>query len=250
MTASSSLQCPETPPHAASFWARVAEVLPGYLDIGKANPTFQQPDFLLTTDRTTIIVEVKAPRAGTAWRAQNVLETLSSELNGLHDHASDLAKELTLLLLRTAEESLGFPSITSGLIQGLEPTSPPVQLWHGYENRIEVLSGLVYSALGGGKTVAALTTLLQRAGRMNRAERGQTASLLPRLINNTETLRKFLQALTQGFLSGGVQHIACLIAAPPHESSPCGVLRLAAPIVPGAPGVRSWRHQSTMTLAA
>jgi hypothetical protein len=36
---------------------------------------------------------------------------------------------------------------------------------------------------------------------------------------------------------------------PPHESSPCGVLRLAAPIVPGAPGIRTWPHQSTMTLA-
>lgn len=39
-------------------------------------------------------------------------------------------------------------------------------------------------------------------------------------------------------------------SVPPHESSPCGVLRLAAPIVPGAPALRSWTHQTTMALAA
>ncbi|MDQ0772894.1 hypothetical protein QF026_001360 [Streptomyces aurantiacus] len=221
-----------------------------YHDIGKANPGFQQPDFLMTTNTTTIVVEAKASRAGATWRAQNVLETLSSELKGLRDHASGLAKELTLLLLRSAEEASSAPSITSGLIQGLEPTPPPVQLWHRYENRIEVVNGLVYSAMGGGKTFAALTVLLQRAGRVSRAEQGQTGSFLARLVNNTEVLREFLQALTQGLLCGGAQHIECLIAVPPHESSPCGVLRLAAPIVPGAPGVRSWPHQSTMTLAA
>ncbi|MCD9879701.1 hypothetical protein [Streptomyces guryensis] len=37
---------------------------------------------------------------------------------------------------------------------------------------------------------------------------------------------------------------------PPNETSPCGVLRLAAPIVPGAPSLRSWPHEMTMTLAA
>jgi hypothetical protein len=36
----------------------------------------------------------------------------------------------------------------------------------------------------------------------------------------------------------------------PHEASPCGILRLAAPIVPGAPGGRSWPPQTTMTFAA
>ena len=37
---------------------------------------------------------------------------------------------------------------------------------------------------------------------------------------------------------------------PTLETSPCGVLRLATPIVPGAPGARSWFSHMPMTLAA
>ncbi|MFF7166921.1 hypothetical protein ACFZBP_37005 [Streptomyces sp. NPDC008086] len=250
MTASHSPQLPETPHHTASFWELAAEALPDYLYLGKANPGFQRPDFLWTTDTMTVVVEAKGSRAGAAWRAQNVLETWSSKLKGLRDHASDFAKELTLLLLRTVEEASGVPSITSGLIQGLEPTPPPVQLWHNHEHHIGAVNEIVYAAMGSGKTFTALTTLLQRAGRVNRAERIQTASFLTRLVNDAEVLGEFLRALTQGFLCGGVQHLQYLVAVPPHESSPCGVLRLAAPIIPGAPGVRSWPQQITMTLAA
>ncbi|MFJ8748697.1 hypothetical protein ACIREO_05065 [Streptomyces sp. NPDC102441] len=39
-------------------------------------------------------------------------------------------------------------------------------------------------------------------------------------------------------------------SVPPHAASPCGVLRLATPIVPGAPSLRPWPHKTTMTLAA
>lgn len=39
-------------------------------------------------------------------------------------------------------------------------------------------------------------------------------------------------------------------SVPPNEASPCGVLRLAAPIVPGAPGVWSWPHSTTLTPTA
>ncbi|MEU1795634.1 hypothetical protein [Streptomyces californicus] len=39
-------------------------------------------------------------------------------------------------------------------------------------------------------------------------------------------------------------------SVPPHAASPCGVLRLATPIVPGAPSLRPWPHETTMALAA
>lgn len=39
-------------------------------------------------------------------------------------------------------------------------------------------------------------------------------------------------------------------SVPPNEASPCGVLRLATPIVPGAPSLWSWAYKTTMTLAA
>ncbi|MFE2423474.1 hypothetical protein [Streptomyces hokutonensis] len=250
MIGSSFLQFSETPNDTASFWAELVKATVANHDIGKASPGFQGPDLALVDFGTArFLVEAKAPRAGATWRAQIALGTLSSQLQGLHDHASDPDTELTRRFLRTAEEALGIPSIASGIIQGLEPTPPPVQLWHDYEDRIEVVNGIVYSALGSGKTFAALTTLLHRSGWMNRAERVQTTSLLPHLVNNTEVLREFLQALTQGLLCGGAKLVGCLIAVPPHESSPCGVLRLATPIVPGAPGIRTWPHQSTMTLA-
>ncbi|MET8980972.1 hypothetical protein ABZX85_35755 [Streptomyces sp. NPDC004539] len=248
MTASSFPELPETPDYMASLWAHLAEGKLDYFDMGVASPEFQD-DLVWATDTMPILVQVKHSRIRDAWRARNVLESWSSKLKGLNDRASDLPEELTLLLLRTVEEASGFPSITSGLIHGIELTTPPVQLWRSYEEHVEAVYGLVNAAMGGSKTLGRLITQFQLAGQAIWAERIKATSFLGRLVNDVETARKFLQDLAQG-LCDGVQHIEYLVAVPPHESSPCGVLRLASPIVPGAPGTQSWPHQTSMTLAA
>ncbi|MFG3295924.1 hypothetical protein ACGF3G_44990 [Streptomyces sp. NPDC048179] len=264
MTAMRLIQSSESPRPAAHLEEVLARAVANW-DLGKANPAFRQPDFVVMKDGSPLcVVEAKSSPAGAAWRAQNSLDAWYSQLTDLRDHALDPTDELTLLLLRTAEEHSGVPRITSGLIVGLERErgTDALQLWNLHERRIEAAREILYSASGSGKTMAMLIQL------MGRAKRGRiqpvpspgvsgrcsvptvTVSLLTGLVDDVEVLREFLRVLTRGLMGCGIQPVRPLVALPPRESSPCGVLRLAAPIVPGAPGTQSWPHQRIMTLAA
>lgn len=245
---------------AREAWTRSAAIaLP---DLGMRCPPFQGSDVVIIGDAKHYEFQMKNYRAGAAWRARNIVQGWTLGLRGLHGQASDPAKALTRQLLRTVEEICGVPCITSGLLHGLNAGEPsvPLRVVDEAHRLSQVLE--VTAATGGGKTEAALTVaegLLQRMGRLNRAKTpsgsgpervGNDAAQLMQVANDAEALAEFLREITQDCLSDTVPYVRHLVAVPPHQSSPCGVLRLAASIVPNAPGQGPTAVPANLALAA
>lgn len=188
------------------------------IDLGKANPGFQLPAIVFSGTK------VSGSQAGGVWRARSLVQGWADDLKRLR---------VTRQLLRTAEKVTGLPCATSGVLHGIEAAAPSTQGWVlDGQHRLAAATQLIRAQSGSGKTEAALA-LMHRLGRMQRMGKLSASS---HVANDADVLVEFLRGLTQSLLSGSVPHIRHLVAVLPHESSPCGVLRLAVPIIPGAPG--------------
>ncbi|MFE3473867.1 hypothetical protein ACFXOI_19850 [Streptomyces bacillaris] len=159
------------------------------------------------------------------------------------------SSDLAHALLRTAEEASGFPCGVSGLMHGQGPLRrafgapvvvnfSPVTLPVAYQERISDLTSEVRLAAGSGKTAATtfmlIDELVLRVGRAHR--RRPTVAELGNIVDAAQALSAQLELLTQRLLTGWVWVAGEVFAVPPTASSPCGLLRLAAPRVPRAPG--------------
>lgn len=256
-------QLPQAPDPAASAWRRIITAI-GPTDLGKVPPRFQGFDVAITADSQFFAVEAKAYRVGVAWRAQNLVASWGSNLRDLHGQRFGDAEALTHLLLRTTEKDSGLPSATSGLMHGLRTASDCAPAWViDGQHRLASTLQTVYAATGSGKS-AALAWLVAELGLTLGEARhtGSTASTREislaadyapepaHAASQAEKLVEFLRELTQEFLSSIVQHSRYHVAVPAHQSSPCGVLRLAAPIIPGAPNQGPATVPTDLALAA
>ncbi|MFJ6635778.1 hypothetical protein ACIQMR_30925 [Streptomyces sp. NPDC091376] len=171
--------------------------------------------------------------------------------------SSDLGGEdLTRLLLRTAEETAGLPCVSSGLLHRLEPTPPPVgpmSVIDG-QHRLSALRTIVHHTMGSGKSATivfeAMGQLSRRLDEIGRDGRAPTAADFAHLADAADALSALLLSIVQRRHDGYVRRFAYLVAVPLTESSPCGVLRLAAPRVPRAPGAGLVPGLSNFALAA
>lgn len=181
---------------------------------------------------------------------------------------------LTRNLLHSAETDSGLPSITSPLAHGPVPAGychrSYIGTWlpwvggghHGPVNGGGARLFPVAAPTGGGKSLTtafviyeALAQRTRRLGLMNLDPTAPeitepTASELAHVVRDAERLAAFLLTLLQRLLTGVVQRFEYLVAVPPTASSPCGVLRLAVPIVPGAPGLGLFIGLTKFVLAA
>ncbi|WP_346136413.1 hypothetical protein [Streptomyces carpaticus] len=195
--------------------------------------TVPRPDFSLNPD---------VPPLG-------VLRSADLVLNGMVIEAKTFARRLgpqspeavARLVLRSAEEHSVIPCSVSGPLHGLDPAPPSTELLIDGQHRLSAVETGVRLAAGTGKTAVVLAHLLkslaQRIGRLNRDGQVPTESDFARVADDALTLSKLLLGLVQNLLTGCVKVFKHLIAVPPNESSPCGVLRLAVRRVPRAPGV-------------
>lgn len=149
---------------------------------------------------------------------------------------------LTRRLLRTAEEAAGFPCATSWALHALEPATlavDPLLLLDG-QQRLAALKHITWHTAGSGKsaTIAfeAMEQLSRRLDEISGAGRTPTSTEFARLADAAGALSTLLLDVVQHRLDGSAKHIAHLLTVPLTESSPCGLLRLAAPRVPRAPG--------------
>lgn len=160
-------------------------------------------------------------------------------------------EELTRSLLRTAEEIVGFPCVSAGLLHGLATSHDVINGQH----RIAVLRDLVvHLSPGLGKSASLACALMERLRQgfddANRDGRATTRTEIARLTDAAIRLSGLLRSIVQRRLDSHAEHFAEPIAAPLTESSPCGVLRLAARRVPRAPGGGLIPGPSKFALAA
>jgi hypothetical protein len=164
-------------------------------------------------------------------------------------------EDVVRILLHTAEEVSGIPCSASGLLLGLDPTPAPVPLvmTDGIHRLVE-LKSVLHTTAGSGKTASVVIdlvdTLTQRMGRLNRAGHDVTTAELGHIADTAYALSALLLDLVQRLLTGYVRFFGRLVAVPPNGSSPCGVLRLAAPLVPRAPGAGQVPGPTEIALAA
>ncbi|MDQ0745802.1 hypothetical protein QF034_000033 [Streptomyces africanus] len=154
------------------------------------------------------------------------------------------SRELTHKLLASVEEHTGLPSIASGLAYGLHaPLVPSVERARHWADLLIITN----SYEGASKTLQHLSAIIEVKGPRSTAELAQVREALA----EAEQAIRDITATDRQVLNLHVdRHYEFLGVVPQHDTSPCGVLRLAVPIVPGAPGIRSWTDQTTMTLAA
>ncbi|MGW0857073.1 hypothetical protein [Streptomyces sp. NPDC002690] len=168
---------------------------------------------------------------------------------------SPKSEDVARLLLRTAEETLGLPSSTSGLLHGLADAPPPAQQYVADgQHRLAGLESIVWHSAGAGKTATFIIDLIdQFSHRLDDLSRGGHVpnwAELRHLADAASALSGLLLVLAQRLLMGGGKFFDHLAAVPPNESSPCGVLRLAVPRVPRAPGAGPVPGPTEFTLAA
>jgi hypothetical protein len=221
--------------------------------------TDRRPDVVLTTNMLSVGVDVP--------KIDGLLLTAGARLHDLQKvwlfqakscaPSSDLgSEELTRLLLRTAEETAGLPCVSSGLLHSLEPTPPPVGPMYVIDgqHRLSALRTTVHHTMGSGKSATivfeAMGQLSRRLGEIGRDGRAPTAADFAHLADAAEALSALLLSILQRRHDGYVKRFAYLVAVALTESSPCGVLRLAAPRVPRAPGAGQVPGPSNFALAA
>ncbi|MFE2718951.1 hypothetical protein ACFXKI_45375 [Streptomyces mirabilis] len=176
--------------------------------------------------------------------AANLLaaDRVLNELRALSEEITDEAiqsRRLRDRLLATAEQDTGLPGMVSA------PQRPRSSARPGWDlHRTDVLEYVTR----GGTTDYELSYSHPRTW----SEYSADAALFVRAALKAAAVQVWvfkLANLAVLALPSG-EGYSCEGSGPPHEASPCGILRLAAPIVPGAPGVGSRTHQATMTLAA
>ncbi|MGA4842113.1 hypothetical protein [Streptomyces sp. G45] len=150
-------------------------------------------------------------------------------------------RPLSEILLAQAERDTGLPSITSGIAYGLgqHTCSELACLLREAQRRF---GDLPYTS----KTLASLAFLEVEAPR-TATERAQ---IMEALAEAKASVRR-AWAASHSFLNPDVdRQYKFLGHVPPHDTSPCGVLRLAASIVPGAPGAHRSPNQESVAIAA
>ncbi|QKW51488.1 hypothetical protein [Streptomyces buecherae] len=181
-----------------------------------------------------------------------------SQLAWVSDEASSsnpsTREDVTRLLLRTAEEASVIPCGTSGLLHGLDPTPVAHPLVIIDELHLySPLPSVLHRATGSGKTATVVfdwvDRLNQRVGCLSRDGHDPTAELA-HIADAAYALSVLLMDLAQHLLTGYVRPSGHLVAVPPNESSPCGILRLSVRRVPRAPGVDQVPDPTTFVLAA
>ncbi|MDT0459149.1 hypothetical protein RM550_26110 [Streptomyces sp. DSM 41527] len=163
-------------------------------------------------------------------------------------------EELTRFLLCTAEQedASGIPCSVSGLVWGLAPTPLPFVMTDG-QHRYGILVAPFRPATGSGKTQTYLDLLERLSARIGRlCQRGHvpTAADFRGVADAAHELSALLLGLVQRLLDGCAKFVGRLVAVPPSASSPCGVLRLAASLVPRAPGAGPIPAPTEFALAA
>ncbi|MFB6525406.1 hypothetical protein [Streptomyces sp. NPDC056399] len=217
-----------------------------------------QPDLVVSSNMLTVGVDVP--------QIDGLLLTTGSHLKHLKKFWLFQAKrcsssrlsgeELTRRLLRTAEEAAGFPCVASGLLHRLESapgSTIPLRVADG-QNRLSALKGIVWHAAGSGKSATlvfeAMGQLSRRLDEFSGGGRAPTSAELARLADAAGALATLLLDVVQHRLDGSARRFVHLLAVPLTESSPCGLLRLAAPRVPRAPGAVLKPGSSNFALAA
>lgn len=176
--------------------------------------------------------------------AANVLaaDRILNELRALSEEITDAAIESRRLrdrLLATAEQDTGLPGMVSA------PERPRSSARPGWDlHRTDVLE---YVTRGGTTDYA-----LSYSHPQPWSEYSADAALFVRAALEAAAGQVWVFKLANlaALALPSREGYSCEGSGPPHGASPCGILRLAAPIVPGAPGVGSRTHQATMTLAA
>lgn len=193
---------------------------------------------------------------GLAWEVAEALHLWGKTTRSRRQPVPDpTGNELAPVLLRTAEEFSGFPCLMSWLAHGLGPAPASAQatLFSG-ATRLSTVRKIVQYYAGSGKTEAYIGRVL---GRLERQIDGllvrglpPTTADLDHLSREAEQLALFLLVVMQRQLDGRASSVEYLVAVPPHASSPCGVLRLAVPLVPNAPGRGPFSGPTDFVLAA
>lgn len=171
-------------------------------------------------------------------RADHVL-TAIADLARLVTDDSQAALRLTEDLLAGAERDTGLPSVTSGIIYGLDPRPCPTSLWL---DDWSLSFGRV-----GQQVILDLWGSWQSVVHLSPVERHQVMETLGRAESMVRGIKAASQRALNQHVSSRYGFLACV---PPHDTSPCGVLGLASPIVPGAPSRRPTPHQEVMATAA
>lgn len=213
-----------------------ASVLGG--DLGKAYPPFQL-DMLWRHGDHLIAVQVKHSALTAAWRQHSSLAAWIADRRERLDRVRGWADaEVAPLLLRTAEEATGLASCTSGIPHGLGKA--PLSGGELAREALDLLRAFLpnpESEPAPWVERAVLETLASKYGIFDPTKRDQPVEDLAHFVDEVENVAAALRAVMQNILLGGVQQITHLACVPRNESSPCGVARLASPIVPGAPGL-------------
>lgn len=160
------------------------------------------------------------------------LHALADEVAADRDLGFPLGKRLRA----TAEQDTGIPSVVYDAVPGADRSRRVGWALH----RTDVLE---YAALDGSTNCVASFSDEDSW----RYDLRQAEAALADAANRARAVKA--AALVALKLLVGREY-SFVDSVPPHEASPCGVLRLATPIVPGAPSVRSWPIHTTMTLAA
>ncbi|MEE1797510.1 hypothetical protein PUR57_02215 [Streptomyces sp. JV176] len=172
----------------------------------------------------------------TADRALAELRSLGKEIN----EAAIRILRLRGRLLATAEQDTGLPCIISD--SEARPSSSTLPGWSWARHTTDVLE---YMAKDG--TTDYVMRYSQERSWSDDDPRLLAQAVLAEVTKQVQTVRGAALATLRLLIS---PTYSFAWSVPPNETSPCGVLRLAAPIVPGAPNVWSWLHKTNMTLAA
>lgn len=171
-------------------------------------------------------------------RADHVL-TAIKDLTRLVTDDSQTALKLTEDLLAGAERDTRLPSVTSGIIYGLDPRPCPIAF-------LRDAWGLPFAGVGQ-QLLRDLWDSWRSVRHLSPVERHQALETLGRAESTVRGIKAAAQRALNQHVSSQYRFLGCV---PPHDTSPCGVLGLASPIVPGAPSSRPTLQQEVMATAA
>jgi hypothetical protein len=183
---------------------------------------------------------VDVTRLGTVLAVSGWLRDLARSA-GSEGNSLAASEDAARFLLRTSEEATGIPCSASGMLQRLSPTSPldSLYLLNG-QHRLSAVTSLLRQATGRGKTRVVFDLMVGQLSRrldyLDRDGHVPTAVEITHIADAAHTISVLLLDFAQHLLKGYVGARAYGIAFPVTECSPCGVLRLAAPRIPRAPG--------------
>ncbi|MGW4674373.1 hypothetical protein [Streptomyces sp. NPDC004324] len=177
-----------------------------------------------------------------ALKADHIMAEIKSFAH-LVDDAGQASRKLTEELLARAEQSTGLPCATSGILHGLAPRPRPMRLtFEDFGTNLAlVVPQWVFDEL------LRPPTLIESQVQPSLLEMHQIREALARVHS---MLRGIKAAALRALNLQAWARYEFLGSVPQHDASPCGVLGLASPIVPGAPARRPTSHKQVMAIAA